>query len=270
MTLAILIILGLALGSFVSALVWRTRKLEEGEGNYSIVSGRSMCPACGHKLAARDLVPVLSWLALRGRCRHCGQPISAQYPLTELGMAATISALYIFWPAELAGREWILFAGWLLSGVGLWALALYDLRWMLLPNKILHPTLAVAVIARGVYIFASSERRLHALVLWAASVLIASGVFWLLFQVSRGKWIGFGDVRLGLVLGTLLADPQLSLAMIFFASLFGCLAALPTLLAGQKSIASKMPYGPFLILATVFVWLAGTPVLDWYKSLILS
>src|SRR5438105_4077844 len=102
--LVILAGLGLAFGSFINALVWRIHEKKDW------VRQRSQCPHCGHKLAAKDLVPVISWLALRGRCRYCGKPISLQYPLVELAMAAVFISSYYFWPGGVAGvGEWLLF-----------------------------------------------------------------------------------------------------------------------------------------------------------------
>src|SRR3989344_6490262 len=125
MIVAILIVLGLAFGSFVNALVWRLHEQEErakskeqrrkkgkakntaklsshtsvlSSKDLSILKGRSMCPSCKHGLAAKDLVPVLSWLTLRGKCRYCHKPISIQYPLVELITATLFVISYLLWP----------------------------------------------------------------------------------------------------------------------------------------------------------------------------
>src|SRR3989344_8576881 len=132
--------LGLILGSFVNALVWRTYKKK------AILKGRSQCVHCGHQLAPADLVPVLSWLVLGSRCRYCKKNISVQYPLVELGTAAVFAMSYVLWPVDLVGGQWVLFTTWLAVSVGLLALAVYDLRFMLLPNKILYWAAAAAAI----------------------------------------------------------------------------------------------------------------------------
>ncbi len=267
-----LFLLGLCLGSFDNALVWRLHeqsKSKKKRSDLSILNGRSICPNCRHKLTRYDLVPLLSWLLLKGKCRYCKKPISIQYPIVELISALVFAGSYLFWPEVVnLNGQWLLLATWLACFVGLLALAVYDLRWMLLPNKILYPTLVVAVAGRLAYILAFSPRKLHALALWAASVAIASGVFWVLYTYSKGKWIGYGDVRLGVVLGTLLADPQSSLAMIFLASLLGALVALPDLVKGRKTLASKLPYGPFLIAATSVIVVFGDSLINWYKNLV--
>ena len=257
-----LFILGLILGSFVNALVWRTHKKKD------ILKERSQCVHCGHKLAAADLVPVLSWLMLGGRCRYCKKPISVQYPLVELSAAVVFTLSYIFWPVDLTGGQWILFATWLIVGVGLLALAVYDLRFMLLPNKILYSTAVVAASGRLVYILGFELDKLDAVTAWALSVAIAAGLFWLIYIVSVGKAIGFGDVRLGLISGTVLAYPLLSLLMRFGASVLGTFFVLPGLAARRRSMVSKVPYGPFLITSTFIILLFGERLSDWYQSLL--
>jgi prepilin signal peptidase PulO-like enzyme (type II secretory pathway) len=265
----ILFILGLAWGSFVNALVWRLHENQNSKSKkLSILNGRSMCPNCRHTLTWYDLIPVFSWLALRGKCRYCQKPVSAQYPVVELTLAVVFAGSYLFWPnpVHLDG-QWLLLTTWLVCSVGLLALAVYDLRWLLLPNKLIYPTLAAAVAGRAAYIAAFASRPLHAVFLWLFSVVIASGVFFVLFTVSKGKWIGYGDVRLGLITGTLLAAPDKSLAMIFVASIIGLLAVLPGLARGHKNLSTKLPYGPFLISATAIMVVFGDSLLDWYKNL---
>jgi len=272
MVVAILAFLGLCLGSFVNALVWRlhenSKKQNVKSKKLSIVSGRSVCPNCGHELSAWDLVPVLSWLYLKGRCRYCRKPISWQYPLVELAMALVFIFSYLFWPGDLhlVGQK-LLLATWLTGSVGLLALLVYDWRWMLLPNRIIYPTLAVALAGRLAYIVFYAGNKAHSFWLLAFSLLIASGMFFILYLLSQGRWIGFGDVRLGLVTGTLIADPAQSFLMIFLAALMGTIVALPGLVSGKLQISHRLPFGPFLITATGIVVLFGTPIIDWYKRL---
>jgi leader peptidase (prepilin peptidase) / N-methyltransferase len=269
----ILFWLGLCAGSFVNALVWRFHEWQQPskskkKTDLSLLKGRSVCPECRHTLAWHDLIPVVSWLALRGKCHYCGKPISFQYPIVELTSGFVFALSYIFWPETVhLGGQWLLLTTWLISSVGLLALAVYDARWMLLPSKMIYPTLLVAVAGRAAYIVFYEARPWHALGMWALSVAVASGVFFLLFTISKGRWIGYGDVRLGLITGTLLATPAKSFLMIFLASLLGSLAAAPHLFKGQKTLTSRLPFGPFLIIATAVVVVFGGPFLDWYGKL---
>lgn len=230
MAYIILILLGLCLGSFVNALVWRLHE------NKDFVKGRSQCINCGHVLAARDLVPLFSWLTLGGKCRYCRRKVSVQYPLIELVGAAVFALSYAFWPFDITSSgNLIVFIGWLAVSIGLLALALYDFKWMLLPNKILYPTFFVAAATQLIFLLGYSADPSHYLLSWLFSLMISSGFYFLLFVVSGGRWIGYGDVRLGLITGTVLHQPSLSFLMIFIASVLGLLTILPALLAGKKT-----------------------------------
>lgn len=262
LTLIILFLAGLVFGSFLNVWIWRVRN------SLDWVRGKSQCDNCAHPLSVLDLIPVAGWLFLRGRCRYCGSSISWQHPAIELLTGAIFAASYYFWPGSVNGPGgWVLFTGWLLTSVGLGALLMYDARWMMLPNKILHPTLALAVLTRIIYLVGFENDKAHGLIMWAASLLVASGMFWVLFIVSRGHWIGYGDVRLGLITGTVLADPQKSILMLFLASVAGLVWVIPEVIRGRRSLNSKLPYGPFLIGATSVSLLFGASILAWYKGL---
>lgn len=260
MTIIVLAVLGLIFGSFVNALVWRVKN------DRNFISERSECTHCGQELAIKDLIPVISYLSLKGRCRYCGKEIEDK-PWVEIVTALVFAISYLFWPADLSQNgPLLLFIAWLLSAVGLIALAVYDLRWMLLPNKILYPTLLIAGTGYFLYwLFFANDKEFF-LINWALSVLVASGVFLALYIVSAGKWIGFGDVRLGLVTGTLLHKPGLAVLMIFVSAVLGSLAFLPTLITKQKTMRAKIPYGPFLIAATGISMLFGQTILEWYTN----
>lgn len=256
----LLVVFGLIFGSFINALVWRVHAGKD------FVRGRSECVNCGHVLAAKDLVPVFSWLALRGRCRYCKKTIDDS-PLVEIALAVVFLLSYLFWPVSLNGPgELVLFIGWLITAVGLTALATYDLRWMILPNKILYPTLVVALATQLIYWLAYSPAKTAFIVNWLAAVAVASGIYLAMFIISQGRWIGFGDVRLGLVTGTVLHRPSLALLMIFFASVIGLLAVVPQLLTGKKQLTSRLPYGPCLILATLVCVLFGEQLINFYTT----
>lgn len=271
LTLIVLTVAGLIAGSFVNALVWRVRERETakkpGAGEPpSIVRGRSMCPNCRHTLAARDLVPLFSWLLLHGRCRYCQTKIAWQYPIVELATGIIFILSYVFWPGALdSDAQWLLFATWLVCATGLMALLVYDLKWMLLPSKILYPVFLIAAAGRLAYIVGFAPDKGYSFTQWGLSLLVASGLFWLLFMVSSGRWIGYGDVRLGLITGTLLAAPDKSLLMVVLSAFMGTLVMVPLMIAGRSSWHAKVPYGPFLILATAISFLFGSNIIDWYE-----
>lgn len=269
MVLAILAILGLILGSFVSALNWRLHEHSKGRNDkqLSIWTGRSMCPNCKHTLGVIDLVPLFSWLVFRSKCRYCSRPISIEYPLLEAVTALLFVGSYIFWPVGLMGALSIaIFVLWLAQLVVLVALAAYDLKWRLLPNKLVL-ALAVLAVAQAVIVVATADRPLASVISHLAGVVIGGGLFYLIFQFSRGKWIGGGDVKLGTVLGLITASPSQAILLLFLASLIGTLVSLPLLLIRKLGRKSAVPFGPFLILATILVVLFGKQIIDWYVSL---
>ena len=270
MIYVVLAVFGAVAGSFVNALVWRLhelsvkKKLSAGrKRELSMMRGRSMCSQCGHQLSWQDLIPVLSWVSLRGKCRYCHKPI-ADSPLVEVGLGVSFAISYLFWPVALQGSGLVDFAVWLILLVGLAALLVYDLRWMLLPNKIVYPLLwiAGASLAVQVVLYSGGARLLMD---GLCGFLVGGGIFYVLFQVSSGKWIGGGDVRLGALLGLILASPAKALLLIFVASSLGTLYVLPPLLTRKLKTNMRIPFGPFLIIAAVVVKLAGSAILQWYN-----
>jgi len=287
MIITLLGLLGLMFGSFVNALVWRLHEQEKvgkakrvarsakaaktnaqrstlNARNLSILKGHSMCPNCHHTLASKDLVPVLSWIELRGRCRYCQKKISWQYPLVELATAGLFMVSYIWWPTNFGAAGNVNFILWLVMLVGFMALVIYDLRWLTLPNRIVYPLVvaAAAVSIMNLTIFHGGVNGLEKLVF---ALLIASGFFYLIFQISKGNWIGGGDVKLGFLLGLLLPTPALAFLTLFTASLLGTVVILPGLASKKLTKSTHIPFGPFLITAAVIVKLFGTSLIVWYK-----
>lgn len=271
MVVAVLVLLGLCWGSFVNAFVWRLyqqslpkSKRKHKNKDLSISSGRSICINCGHKLSWQDLVPVFSWLSLKGKCRYCSKSISWQYPLVEILTAVLFVGSYIFWPTEIAGLEIAVFALWLVSLVSFMALVVYDLRWMLLPNKIVFPMYGVAV--AFVILRSLESQSFDPLLSSLWGVLIGGGIFYALFQVSRGSWIGGGDVKLGFLLGALVGGPAASFLLLFLASLLGTLTVIPLLAFKKAKRQTRIPFGPFLIASAIIVQLFGSKIIDAYLS----
>lgn len=286
-------LLGIVFGSFVNAFVWRlheqaelaekqkakSKKQSKRKSNHSpqpsaltasdlsITKGRSMCPNCHHTLAAKDLVPILSWLWLRGKCRYCGKPISGQYPLVELVTGLLFVLSFVTWPYALGGVGLYMFVFWLFYVVVFMMLAVYDLRWFLLPDKVVFPLIAVALVE---VVSVAIWRRSWA-DLWQplAGAGIIFGLFYLLFQVSKGAWIGGGDVKLAFALGLIVGSPVAAFLVLFFASLLGTLGSLPLLVKGRDNLKAHIPFGPYLLAATCIVFLYGNHIVDWYTRLLL-
>lgn len=280
-----LVLFGLCLGSFAGASVWRlrARQLEEdkAEGEkvdakeykqlkqlHSInkLKDRSRCLHCGHELAWYDLLPLVSWLSLRGKCRYCRTPIGRFEPLIELGVAAFFVLSYVLWSHDLsttlAVAQFIL---WLAAGVGLAILFAYDLKWFLLPNRVMFSVIGISAVSAVVALLQAQDI-FASLVSILIGIFILSGLYLLIYIISKGQWIGFGDIKLGLALALLLADWRLALLALFAANLIGCLIVIPGMLAGKITRTTRIPFGPLLILGMVVAAFAGDYIIGMYFS----
>lgn len=260
MIILVLIVAGLLAGSFVNAFVWRLHKRKDWVG------GRSECTHCHHPLAPKDLVPVFSWLSLGGRCRYCKRPIEDS-PLVELVVPILFVVSYLAWPASLIGAEWFNFVAWLFCLVAFTALAVYDLRHMLLPDKVVFPLIgftAVVVLVDWLLLPGGTWQQVASA---AAGAAVISGLFFLLYSLSKGTWIGFGDVKLGVALGLLAGSVSQAVLLLFLASLIGMLVAVPLMIVGRASRKTLLPFGPLLLAACVVVQLWGAVIVDWYLTI---
>jgi len=244
--------LGLSLGSFVNAFVWRLKKKKNW------VSERSVCTHCGHTLSALDLVPVLSYAFLRGRCRYCKKRIEDS-PLTELSLGLAFASSYYFWPYEFNTEGIFRFVIWLFALVLLASMFLYDLRWTILPDKLTRALLALAG-SQFLVLLVLGSLSWQAVLATATSVLIGGGIFHLIYEFSKGKYIGGGDVKLGYAYGLFLMDPLLSWMVLAIASLIGTVVAVFLIAIKKKSIQSKLPFGPMLIIGVVVAILFGQKI----------
>lgn len=262
MNILIVSLLGICFGSFVNALVWRIKN----ERNF--VNERSECTHCHHILAWNDLIPVVSWLLLRGKCRYCHKHIEDS-PLLEILVMGLFVVSYVFWPFMWSTPSWLAFGLWLVSLVMLVALAVYDARWFLLPDKLVWPLVSVGILLAGVrWIGIGGLTVTDALIEIAGGICVIAGLYFVLHAYSKGKWVGFGDVKLGIFIGAILGWQQALLAL-FLANLIGLLAVLPGMISKKMTAQSKVPFGPFLIIACIIAFLFGERIIDWYLNSIL-
>lgn len=279
---SILVISGLMAGSFAGAWAWRLRARELKEDKAAgekvnkaeydrllpltkptFLNDRSQCLHCHHTLAWYDLLPIFSWISTGGRCRYCRHSIGWFEPLIELGVAAFFAGSYIFWPEMLTGVEILKFVLWLVGGVFLAALFAYDTKWYLLPNRAMFPLIATAAFYAVITLADQNDIPTAILNLCLATVIL-SGIYLLLWVISKGRWIGFGDVKLGLALALFLGDWQLAFIALFAANLIGCLIVLPGMIAGKVTTKTRVPFGPLLIAGGIFAMLFGRVVIEWY------
>ncbi|MBI3956437.1 MAG: prepilin peptidase [Candidatus Kerfeldbacteria bacterium] len=239
--------LGLALGSFLNAFIWRFVRREKITGRHS------MCVHCKHRLAAADLVPIASFVLLRGRCRYCRKPIPWHYPVVELA-----TALVLLLPLAVFGLT-LAYLCVAVFSLFLELLFLLDLRYSILPDSVTVLALLTGAIVSVVL------GRDYSAIIWGA--ILGAGFFGLQYALSRGAWIGGGDIRLGAAMGAALGW-QLLLIALALAYWSGAGVAITLVLTRRKRWKSRLPFGTFLSAATYLTLLAAPALSSWAGGLL--
>ncbi|MFD0671631.1 prepilin peptidase [Cohnella sp. GCM10027633] len=248
------LLLGLLIGSFLNVVAIRVLKGE------SIAFPPSHCAKCNHALKPLDLVPVLSYVFLRGRCRYCKERISSRYPAGELAAGALFSLAYavVGWQPELL--------------VALWLTSIFivitqtDLQSMRIPN---------AIVAVGLIGAVALRLWTHPLPLWnyAVALFVGSGILFLIGFVAgailKREAMGGGDVKLYVFIGLMLGI-KLTLLSVFAASVLGLVYSWGSRIAGNKEKYAVIPFGPFIALGALIVYYWGDQAIDWYLDLFLT
>lgn len=251
----IVALIGLAVGSFLNVVIVRLRTGETGWRS------RSRCPECHAVLRPSDLIPLVSFAALRGRCRSCKKSISWQYPLIEASTLLLFLAAFFLHGGDsgvLSGQSPAILRDWLFIAA-LTVIFVIDLLDMTVFDSVTLPMIALAFI----FNLALGMNPLN--LLMAAAV--GGGFFLLQYVISRGRWIGGGDIRIGAMLGMMLGFPGVILAL-FLAYVGGAITALGLLAAGRARWSGQMAFGTFLSVAAVATMFFGPGVLAWYASLL--
>jgi len=250
-------LVGLLVGSFLNVVVWRVPRGE------SIVTPGSHCPACGEPVRPRDNIPVLGWLVLRGRCRDCAQPISARYPLVELGTAVVFVVLTL-----RIGLDPALPAYLYLGAIGV-ALALIDLDVKRLPNVIVLPSYVVGIVllAIAAAIGGDWSDLLRALLGMAALYGLYFGL-----ALVYPAGMGFGDVKLAGVLGLYLGWLGWGEVVIggFLGFLFGGVVGGVLMAVRRAGRKSQIPFGPFMLMGALVAIVCGGALADLYLDSLLG
>jgi len=242
----LVVVFGLIIGSFLNVLIYR---LPHGE---SIISPPSHCPDCDHQLGFLELIPVISYFILRGRCRFCGSKISVRYPLVEFltGVIFLINYLLLFNPI-------IIISGLFLSSL-LIALTLIDLDHQILPDKLTLSGLGAGLILS---FFRPDFSFLSAFL----GLVLAGGLLLIIAIISRGG-MGGGDIKMMMMVGTFVG-PVLAVIAIFLGAAIGLIVSLPGIITGKLQSKSKLPFGPYLALSSLIIWFWGEQLLQWYLNL---
>ena len=222
---------GLIYGSFLNVLLWR---LPESKG----INGRSHCRSCNHQLAWYDLIPVLSFILLRGRCRYCHKKIHPRYPLVELTTAIVLGLFFAIRTPVLTIETIVTIFGLLI----LTSLFFFDLFYFVLPDVLIFPAISVY----AVYDFVLVPHPLA----YAVTALLAGAFFAILYRASAGKNLGFGDVKLVVLLGLIFGYP-LGFITIVIGIWLAALVSIGLLLGGKVKRTDAIPLGAFLVLSAI-------------------
>lgn len=244
-------LLGLIIGSFLNCLIWRLYKNET-------ITGRSYCPKCRRQIEWYDNIPVLSFLFLRGKCRHCHQKISWQYPLVEISTAVLFLLAFLN-DVNSAQFTYLLARDWLII-ITLTIVFVYDFRWQLIPMTLIWPMCAVIFIL-NIFIGFS----------WASLLISATAAtlfFLIQYAVTKKKGLGEGDIWLGLFLG--LCFPTLGQLFLILVLSYGVGAIVGLILIARKEKTgkSKVALGPFLALGAIITLIWGEKIINWYLNLL--
>jgi len=222
-------IVGLAVGSFLNVVIYR---LPRGE---SLLQPPSQCPRCGHRLSAFENVPIASWLVLGGRCRVCKAAISVRYPLIEAITAALFTLAVLELGVSVAALAICVLAAVLI------AVAFVDLDHLLIPDSLAYSTIATG------FAFAALSHHFVAALEGAA---VFAGLLLVIYVVTRGAGLGLGDVKLGAGIGLFLGFPT-AFAATLGSFVVGAVFAIPVLAAGRRGRREALPFGPFMVIASL-------------------
>jgi len=250
------VIFGLLYGSFLNVVILRF------DDWLSIVKMPSHCPKCKTRLGWLDLIPVLSYLSLRGKCRYCQRPISWQYPVVELAAASLVGAgyIYIFAGQDLPfWREAFSLAAYVVVIGAALVIFFHDLYEMMIPD-VFSNLLLVASVVFALIFYSDALGVLY-------SGLLGFLPIALLAYPSGGKWMGEGDVKLSTALAVLVGWPA-SVAYLALSFIGGGVFGVTALATKKVGLKSPVPFGPFLILAAIIAFFYGQEIIGWYFSTI--
>ena len=277
----VIFVFGLVVGSFLNCVIYRLaltpRVGSDGlEKKESFLRGRSFCPHCKHTLGWKDLVPLLSFLVLKRKCRYCQKPISFQYPLVEIATGLLFLQIFNFqfsifnklqpFGESLASFNPAIFNfQFLLSTFYFLVIAcfsliifVFDLKHFIIPDKIIFPAIVIALLY-NLYQQLTILNSLYA-------AFGAAAFFLIIILISKGKWMGLGDVKLAFFMGLFLGFPNIVVAL-FLAFLIGAIIGIGLILLKRKHLKSELPFGPFLVTGTLIALFWGQAIAYWYLNL---
>ncbi len=258
----IIFIFGASVGSFLNCVIYRLALPNFSWKNLGGLRGRSYCPHCRHQLVWLDLIPLLSFFVLEGKCRYCRKKISCQYPLVEL-FTGSIFLFITILNFKLATYGILNTCYLLLIACLLIIIFVYDLKHYIIPDKIIYAAISVSGIwylVAGIFLGFYDKYEILNIICSA----IGAAVFFLLIVLfSRGRWMGIGDIKLAFFMGLFLGYPAILVAL-FLAFFFGAIIGIGLIILGKKTLKSEVPFGPFLISGTALAFFWGSSLINWY------
>ncbi|MCX6813270.1 MAG: prepilin peptidase [Candidatus Azambacteria bacterium] len=241
-------VFGLVFGSFLNVVIYR---LKNGR---NVIFGRSFCPECKTQLKWHDLIPLLSFIYLRGRCRYCDEKISWQYPLVEL--ISSLLWVLIFYkfalPAEALAKAGVLDIIYYIFILSVFlVIAVYDFKWRIIPDKIIYPAIVVVLI----YNFN---------VLSLLVAVIAFLFFFMFFYFSKGRAMGLGDAKLAFLIGLFLS-PLLAIVAFILAFIIGAVFGIILIGLGKKTLKSQIAFAPFLVLGATIAFFLSDFIINFFQ-----
>lgn len=248
-------LLGIIFGSFCSALIYRLRH------KISISSGRSVCTSCGTQLAWYHNIPIVSFVFLRGLCAFCKKPISWRYPLIELSFGVLLA--FVFWYHQLLPFGFTIFFRDIVIVCVLAFIFIYDALYQEIWDASTWYVGGAVFILHSFISFFYPDILVPSIDSMLIGGTIVGGFFGLQFIVSKGRWIGQGDIGLGVLIGVLLGWEK-ALAVLFLAYVIGAIVGIILLLTNRKNFGSEIAFGTFLALSAVVMLFFGDQIIDWY------
>ncbi len=264
----VILIFGLLIGSFINCLVYRLHIKK------SFIYGRSFCPHCKHQLAWYDNLPLISYLFLKGNCRYCHKTISIQYPLVELTSAILFLIIFIRQFSQLnynllafGSFDILRLIAYFIFTSFLIIIFLYDFKYYLILDKVIIPAILIVLLFNIII-----NLQIQPFNFWSylgnllLAALLSGGFFLLQFIVSNGKWIGGGDIRLGVLMGLMLGWPNILVALVL-GYIIGSIIGIGLIIFGKKKFKSQVPLGTFLTVSTFITLLWGPQIIIWYLNI---
>lgn len=263
----LIFIFGLLAGSFLNCLIYRLKESQ------SFLLGRSYCPNCKHILNWWDLIPILSFIFLRGKCKYCQKPISWQYPLVEFFTAVSFVLIYYFFPIILDSCFLILISCFLI------VIFVYDLKHFIIPDKVIFPAIGITFLYQLFKVLDFGHLELFGirdlgfgvfepLIFFIVTALGAAAFFLFIVLFSKGRWMGAGDIGLAFLMGLILGWPNILVAL-FSAFFLGAIIGIGLIAFGKRTLKSEIPFGPFLVTGTFLALFFGEKVINYYLNLFL-